>query len=104
MNPSLKESRLARERRLDPQRFAREYPAEFAEDLDSFLPFLWIDQAVMLGRHELASAPGKEYAAGCDATGLGSGPGADAFTLSVGHYERDILIQDCCRNLNQKRF
>ena len=38
MNPSLKESRLERERRLDPQRFAREYLAEFAEDLDSFLP------------------------------------------------------------------
>lgn len=38
MNPSLKESRLEREHRLDPQRFAREYLAEFAEDLDSFLP------------------------------------------------------------------
>ena len=49
MNPSLKESRLERERRLDPQRFAREYLAEFAEDLDSFLPSLWVDQAVMRG-------------------------------------------------------
>jgi len=53
MNPSLKESRLERERRLDPQQFAREYLAEFAEDLDSFLPSLWVDQAVIVGRHEL---------------------------------------------------
>lgn len=50
MNPRLKESRLERERRLDPQRSAMEYLAEFAEDLDSFLPSLWIDQAVIVGR------------------------------------------------------
>jgi hypothetical protein len=103
MNPSLKESRLERERRLDPHRFAREYLAEFAEDLDSFLPSLWVDQAVMQGRHELAPAPGKPYAAGCDATGLGSGPGADAFTLSVGHYEEGIFVQDCCRGWKKSR-
>ena len=103
MNPNLKESRLERERRLDPQRFAREYLAEFAEDLDSFLPSLWVDQAVMQGPHELAPVAGKQYAAACDATGLGSGPGADAFTLSVGHYGRDIFIQDCCRGWKKSR-
>jgi hypothetical protein len=103
MNPSLKESRLERERRLDPQRFAREYLAEFAKDLDSFLPSPWVDQAVIMGRHELAPVPGKQYAAGCDATGLGSGPGADAFTLSVAHCEQDIFIQDCCRGWKKSR-
>jgi|RhiMethySRZTD1v2_1073278.scaffolds.fasta_scaffold21544_6 hypothetical protein len=40
----------------------------------SFLASLWVHQAVMQGRHELAPVSGKQYAA-CDATGLGSGPG-----------------------------
>ena len=53
MNPTLKQSRLDREKRLDPQRFAREYEAEFAEDIDQFMPGLWIDSAVVLGRREL---------------------------------------------------
>ena len=53
MNPSLKQSRLDREKRLDPQRFAREYEAEFAEDIDQFMPGLWIDSAIVLGRREL---------------------------------------------------
>ena len=57
----------------------------------------------MVGRYELAPAPEKQYAAGCDATGLGSGPGADAFTLSIGRYERDIFIQDCCRGWKKSR-
>ena len=38
MNPSPKESRLKGV--LDPQRFAREYEAESAENLESFLPTL----------------------------------------------------------------
>src|SRR5262249_55185264 len=38
MNPSLRAARLQREQRLDPARFAREYEAEFAEDVDAFLP------------------------------------------------------------------
>ena len=57
----------------------------------------------MVGRYELAPAPEKQYAAGCDATGFSSGPGADAFTLSVGHYELDIFIQDCCRGWKKSR-
>ena len=53
MNPSLKQSRLDRERRLDPQRFAREYEAEFAEDVDQFMPGIWVDSAVIPNRREL---------------------------------------------------
>jgi hypothetical protein len=53
MNPSLKQSRLDREKRLDPQRFAREYEAEFAEDIDQFMPGIWIDSAIVPGRREL---------------------------------------------------
>jgi hypothetical protein len=51
MNPALRAERLERERRLDPSRFAREYEAEFADDLEAFLPSAWVDQAVVPGRH-----------------------------------------------------
>jgi hypothetical protein len=47
MNPSLMAERLERERRVDPHRFAREYEAEFAEDIAAFLPGTWIEEAVM---------------------------------------------------------
>ncbi len=83
MNPSLLAERLDRERRLDPARFAREYEAEFAEDLDAFLPSAWVDAAVTAGRHELPPQEGVRYAAGVDP----SGGGADAFTLAVAHAE-----------------
>src|SRR5262245_10491353 len=38
MNPSLRAERLERARRLDPLRYAREYDAVFADDLEAFLP------------------------------------------------------------------
>ncbi len=53
MNPTLKLERLERVRRLDPLRFSREYEAEFSDDLTAFLPFAWIEDAVVQGRREL---------------------------------------------------
>lgn len=97
MNPSLRVERLERERRLDPDRFAREYLAEFAEDLEAFLPSAWVDQAVVPGRHELPPRDGVEYVAAVDP----SGGGADAFTLAVVHAEGEgaetRVIQDVMR-------
>lgn len=57
MNPSITPERLERERRLDPSRFEREYGAEFSEDLEAFLPAAWVDEAVMVGVHELPPGP-----------------------------------------------
>lgn len=103
MNPSLAEQRLERERRLDPQRFEREYMAEFAEDLESFLPTAWIDAAVVEGRHELPPMPGVTYVAACDP----SGGGADAFTLCIVHAEGEQpnqkIVQDLCRGWKRAR-
>jgi hypothetical protein len=97
MNPSLLEERLDRERRLDPQRFAREYEAEFAEDIDAAIPSAWIDQAIVKGRHELPPQAGVRYVAAVDP----SGGGADAFTLSIVHVEGDAnarrVVQDVIR-------
>ena len=41
----------------------------------------------------------KRYAAGVDA----SGGGADAFTLSICHYEDDLCVQDVCRGWKTSR-
>lgn len=83
MNPSLRQERLERERRLDPARFAREYEAEFAEDLDAFLASQWVEDAVVKGRHELPPREDVRYVVACDP----SGGGADAFTLAICHAE-----------------
>ena len=97
MNTSLKQARLERERRLDPHRFAREYEAEFAEDIDAFLPSVWVDDAVVAGRHELAPQAGVRYCGAVDV----SGAGADAFTLAVAHIEgtsdERLIVQDVMR-------
>src|SRR5215831_14643252 len=79
MNPSLRAGRLERERRLDPSRFAREYEAEFADDVAAFLPAAWVDEAVVAGCHELPPRGGIRYFGAVDP----SGGGADAFTLAI---------------------
>lgn len=83
MNPSLRPERLERERRLDPDRFSREYEADFAEDLEAHLPGAWVEAAVVPGRHELPPQDRVTYTAAVDA----SGGGACAFTLSLHHVE-----------------
>lgn len=87
MNPSLGGARLERERRLDPSRFAREFEAEFAEDVDSFLPTAWIEGAVVTGRHQLPPVEDRTYYAAIDVAGAGTSKRADAFTLSIVHAE-----------------
>lgn len=69
MNPSLRAERLERERRLDPERYLREYDAEFLDDLEAFLPGAWVDGAVIPGRHELPPQPGLVYVAAVDPSG-----------------------------------
>lgn len=83
MNPTLTDERLAREQRLDPARFAREYEGIFADDLSAFIPAAWVEQAVKNGRHELPPRKGVTYVAGVDP----AGGGADEFTLSIVHVE-----------------
>jgi hypothetical protein len=97
MNPSLRPDRLARMKRLDPSRFAREYEAEFADDLETFLPPSWVEDAIVAGRHELAPREGITYHAAVDP----SGGGADAFTLAITHTEGEgeaqRIVQDVIR-------
>jgi len=103
MNPSLKAERVERERRVDPDRFAREYLGEFAEDLEAFLPSAWVDAAIVPGRHELPPRDGERYVAAVDP----SGGGADAFTLAIVHAEGQgaerRIVQDLMRGWTKPR-
>jgi hypothetical protein len=97
MNPTLREDRLEQVQRLDPQRFAREYLAEFSDDLTAFLPLDWITDAVVDGRYELPPQEGTRYTAACDP----SGGGADTFGFSLVHSEGEgkdqRIVQDVLR-------
>lgn len=90
MNPTLTPERLAKEKRLDPSRYAREYEAEFVDDLSAFLPAAWVEAAVKIGRFELPPRAGVTYIAGCDP----SGGGPDAFTFSIVHRDGERVVQD----------
>jgi hypothetical protein len=103
MNPSIRAGRLERERRLDPVRFAREYEAEFADDLDAFLAGTWIDTAVIHSRHRLPPRTDCWYAAAVDPMGGGQ----DSFTLSIVHLEAagaEIrVVQDLAAGWSNRR-
>jgi len=106
MNPSLRPERLDRERRLDPSRFAREYEAEFAEDLEAFLPAAWVEGAVMVGRYELPPQAGKAYRAAGDSMGAGT-QNPDRFTLTILHSDgagsEMKIVQDLMRSWGGQR-
>jgi hypothetical protein len=103
MNPSVSAERLDRESRLDPVRFAREYRAEFSEDLAAFLPTAWIEATVVRGRHELPPFENATYIAAVDP----NGGGADAFTLAIVHTERHgattKVVQDVMKGWSRPR-
>lgn len=86
MNPLLSDEAFERQRRLDPERFAREYEAEFDSDVDAFLPGAAIEQAIVPHRIDLPPLPGATYVAAVDPSG--GRAGGDAFTLAIGHTER----------------
>lgn len=98
MNPTLHAERLAREQRLDPTRYAREYLGEFTSDADAFLPRAWVDAAVVADRHDLPARDDLAYVGTCDP----SGGGAEAFALCVSHLERvdddQTLVVDVLRS------
>ena len=103
MNPSIKSERLERERRLDPSRFAREYEAEFAEDLEAFLPSAWVDDAMVNGRHELPPQEGIRYVAAVDPSGGGPDNFAVAIVHIEGHGADRRVVQDVMKGWSRSR-
>jgi hypothetical protein len=104
MNPSLRPARLERERRMDPQRYAREYEALFVDDLEAFLARAWVEACVVPNRHALAPQLDRFwYSAAIDA----SGGGGDAFTVCithpVGEGAETRIVQDYLKGFSKPR-
>jgi hypothetical protein len=79
MNPTIATRTLDREKRRDPKRYAREYEAIFADNVEAFIPQPLIDQAIQAGRTAIEAQSGRVYFGAIDA----SGGGACAFTLNI---------------------
>ena len=95
MNPTLSAARLERERRLDPIRAAREYDAEFIDDLMACFEHATLMACVSPGVRERPPA-GLSYYGFLDAAS-GERKGNDAFTFSVSHFEDERAVLDVCR-------
>lgn len=86
MNPVIfTPEHLERERRAmnDPARFAREYEAEYADDVSAFLAQHLVDGAVQTGRAPLPWREGAVYTVAVDP----AAGGTDHFTVTVVHAE-----------------
>ena len=93
MTPRISVEELERERAADPTYFAREYEAQFTDDLEAFLPAADIDAAVQSWT-ELPPSPEPFYVAALDASGL---TGGDAFTFGIGHGSKEGFVVDILR-------
>jgi hypothetical protein len=82
MNPTITNSRLERERRLDPLRFQREYEAEFTDDLSACFEYGALQACVDGGVHERPPVPRVQYRAFFDPAS-GEKKGNDAVTLGI---------------------
>ena len=95
MNPTISEQLINRETEKDPLAAASEWGATFRADIETFVPLEWIQQAIIPNRYELPPA-GFSYSAFADP----SGGAQDAFTLSIAHREKEILIHDVLKAAN----
>ena len=93
MNPTLSEKMISKERAKDLSAARAEWDAEFREDIEAFLPLEVIERVIIPGRIELPCIEKVSYHGFVDP----SGGGGDSFTLSVGHKEKEKVIQDVLR-------
>jgi hypothetical protein len=102
-NPTLADETIATQRAADPTSASSEWDAEFRTDISVFLDDELIDAAVEHGRPlELPPIKGTytHYRGFCDASG---GTGHDAYTLCIGHKEKELFVIDAVRG-TQGRF
>jgi hypothetical protein len=94
-NPTLTDETIAAQRVADPTGAVAEWDAEFRIDISAWLDDALIDRAIELGRPlELPPQQGIVYKAFTDASG---GVGADSYTLSIAHKEKDLCVTDLVR-------
>jgi hypothetical protein len=88
MNPSINSARLWFEKTRDPQKFAREYGAEFLEAAGALIPSELIDKAVQRGTRGFPSSNSLHCVAGLDP----SSKGTDCFGFALAHKTTDDKI------------
>lgn len=87
MNPTLRDSVIARAFTEDPESARSEYGAEFRHDVSQAFPSELIEAAVVHGRWQLPPVDGLTYFAFCDPAG-GAAEG-DSFTLAITHEDKE---------------
>lgn len=90
LNPTISEDYIKEQLERDPEAGRAEWLAEFRQNLESFLPLRWIEDAIVSNRFRLECQPGVSYGAFVDMSG---GVG-DYSVLSIGHRDGDQLVQD----------
>ena len=93
MNPTLDQKLIERELEKDPESARAEWLGVFREDLEAAFTLEAIEACVIRGRDELPPSRALSYRAFCDP----SGGRRDAYTLAIGHRERDKAVIDLLR-------
>lgn len=95
LNPTIRDQVIAKATEADAQAARSEWFAEFRSDLSAFLESELIDRCIDPNRRERAPVNGMGYQAFCDP----SGGAHDAFTLAIGHQDKDRYVLDVCRGI-----
>jgi len=93
MNPSLPADYLERMRQDDPEAYRSEVLGEFRTGVANFFEGEMLEACVVADRHELPPTGVHRYSAFVDP----SGGSKDAFTLAIGHGEREAVVIDVVR-------
>jgi Terminase large subunit, T4likevirus-type, N-terminal len=93
MNPTLDQKLIERELEKDPESARAEWLGVFREDLEAAFTLEAIEACVIRGRDELPPSRSISYRGFVDP----SGGRRDAYTLAIGHRERDKAVIDLLR-------
>lgn len=95
LNPSLSQAVVDRAYERDAAAAGAEFGGQFRTDVETFLSSEAIEACIDDGVFERPPVPGVRYHAAVDP----SGGSADSFTLALSHFEGDIAVLDCLREI-----
>ncbi|MCV3764041.1 hypothetical protein [Rhizobium sp. TRM95796] len=93
MNPTIRESTIARAYERDPAVASAEYGAEFRRDIEAYVSIEALEACTAFGYTDRPFSSRTKYRAFVDP----SGGVNDSFTLAVGHSETDKIVLDVVR-------
>lgn len=96
VNPTIPQDFIDNEYLRDPDNAEREFGANFAEQVDAYLPFDKLQKAFIFAGDLLPDSANR-YFASIDQSGLS---GRDRFAMAVSHKEDRKVLVDVCRSWN----